>query len=107
MNSSGSFIHSNYGFISERLDAEAAELEAMSQALSYATTKCSCNILFISDCSNVVNFPKGHTENNLCPTSLKPLVGEPRQRRVLLCPSKMEHMGACLGRRVAKKALLN
>lgn len=37
----------------------------MNQALSYATTKCLCNILFISDCLNVVNFLKGHMKNIL------------------------------------------
>lgn len=55
-------IHTDNGFISGCPNAEAAELEDMNKALSFATKKKLSNVLFVSGCQNVVKFLKGKTD---------------------------------------------
>lgn len=55
---SGCVKFSNHGHLAQCQNAEAAELESFHQALQAVSRGKLTNVVFISDCLNVVNFIK-------------------------------------------------
>lgn len=60
--SCGHLCAANNGYIAECEDGEVAKLEALRHVLLFATARKLSNVLFVSDCINVVKFIEGNNE---------------------------------------------